>query len=67
MYKYEVKKHTYNEGMPLGIYISIQTSTINPLELEKEVDEFISYMRDKYKTKTYNKSWFERVKEIFKL
>jgi hypothetical protein len=65
MYKYEVKKHTYNEGMPLGIYISIQTSTINPLELEKEVDEFISYMRDKYSTKIYTKSWKDIIKEKF--
>jgi len=64
MNKFEVKAHTYmDDENPLKIYVIIQTSKVNPLELEVEIDDFIKYMRDKYKIKRYKKTWTDWIKE----
>jgi hypothetical protein len=50
MNKFEVKKHNYSrKGFPLSIYLSISTDTVNPLELEKEIELIMEYLEEKYR------------------
>jgi hypothetical protein len=69
MGKFAIKQSTYGEkNNPLYIYLSIETDTINPLELQKEAAVFIEYMRAKYKHKTINTNltFADWVKRLFK-
>jgi len=53
MSKFEIKRHTFTDkSNPVGVYVSCSTSTINPLEIEKDVDDFILFMEEKYKIKS---------------
>lgn len=53
MNKFEIKKHTFlDTSNPVDVYVSCSTSTVNPLEIEKDVDDFILFMEQKYKIKT---------------
>jgi hypothetical protein len=53
MEKFEVKKHNFSDiSNPVSIYTSLSTSTVNPLELEKDIEDFHDYIIEKYKNKS---------------
>jgi hypothetical protein len=65
---FEVKQHTFAEkGLPVNIYISLSTNTVNPLLLKEEMKLFVDYMKEKYsipKPKSF--SFKEYILKIFK-
>jgi hypothetical protein len=67
MNKFEIKEHTYlDRENPVSVYVSCSTSTVNPLEIQENVLEFINFMREKYKvksTKVSFKQWI--INKIF--
>jgi hypothetical protein len=67
MNKFEIKEHTYlDRENPVSVYVSCSTSTVNPLEIQEDVLEFINFMREKYKvksTKVSFKQWI--INKIF--
>jgi len=49
--EFEVKQHTFKEkNLPINIYISLSTNTVNPLLLKEEINLFIDYIKEKYST-----------------
>jgi hypothetical protein len=64
MNKFEIKKHNYaDEENPVSVYVNCSTSTVNPFEIEKDIEEFIYYMREKYKIKSTNLSFKKWLKQ----
>ena len=65
MNKFEIKNHNYiDKNNPVSVYISCTTSEVNPLEIEKDVNNFIQFMEEKYKIKSVEqettfKEWFK--------
>jgi ribosomal protein S18 len=50
MHKFEIKRHNFTDKQnPVSIYINCATSTVNPTELEKDIDDFADYITEKYK------------------
>jgi hypothetical protein len=65
---FEVKQCTLAEkGLPVNIYISLSTNTVNPLLLKEELKLFVNYMREKYSTPEIKPfSFKEYVLKMFK-
>lgn len=67
MNKFEIKKHNFiDKNNPVSTYISCTTSTINPLEIEEDIDNFMQFMEEKYKIKSVEqkitfKGWFKNL------
>ncbi len=65
MNKFEIKQHNFiDENNPVSVYVSCSTSTVNPLEIEKDVNNFVQFMEEKYKIKSVPqnitfKEWFK--------
>lgn len=59
MHRFEIKKHDFNENNLVNTYISCSTSIINPLEVEKDVNDFIDFIQSKYKTRTIKEITFK--------
>ena len=60
MNTFEVKKHNYTDKRnPVSIYTSLSTSTVNPLELERDVEDFHNFIIEKYKIKETKLSFKE--------
>ena len=45
-HKFQVKASEYTDI--LYVYVSVSTNEINPIELEKEANDFVKYMFEKY-------------------
>lgn len=65
---FEVKQNTFAEkGLPVNIYISLSTNTVNPLLLKEEMNLFIDYMKEKYSdSETKSFSFKEYILKMFK-
>jgi len=65
---FEVKSHTFaQKGLPVNIYISLSTNTVNPLLLREEMKLFVDYMKEKYgNTETKTLSFKEYILKMFK-
>ena len=67
MNKFEIKKHNYiDKNNPVSVYVSCTTSKVNPLEIEKDIDNFMQFMEEKYKIKSVEqkttfKEWFKNL------
>jgi hypothetical protein len=63
MNKFEIKRFNYEDGKnPVTVYVSCTTSKVNPLEIEKDVDAFIEYMVEKYKSEPTKISFTQWIK-----
>lgn len=46
---FEVKQHTFaDKNLPVSVYISLSTNTVNPLLLKEEMKLFVDYIKEKY-------------------
>ena len=67
MNKFEIKNHNYiDKNNPVYVYVSCTTSEVNPLEVEKDINNFIQFMEEKYKIKSVEqkttfKEWFKNL------
>lgn len=53
MGRFEIKKHTFlNNKNSVSTYISCSTDNVNPLEIEKDMENIIEFMNEKYEIKT---------------
>lgn len=65
MNEFKIKNHNYmDKNNPVSVYISCTTYTINPLEIEKDINNFMQFMEEKYKVKSVSKNvtfkeWFK--------
>ena len=66
--EFEVKSHTFaQKGLPVNIYISLSTNTVNPLLLKEEMNLFVDYMKEKYSvSETKSFSFKEYILKMFK-
>lgn len=67
MNKFEIKNHNFiDKNNPVSVYVNCTTSEVNPLEIEKDIDNFMQFMEEKYKIKSVEqkttfKEWFKNL------
>lgn len=60
--KFEVNETYYGEQ--INIYISVDMNNVNPLEVEKDIEEMKNFLIEKFENKKIEKkSWIEWIKE----
>jgi hypothetical protein len=55
-HKFQTKASEYTDI--LYVYVSVSTNDINPIELEKEANDFVKYMFKKYHKQTIKNMTF---------